>query len=311
LPRSRAVVTMSVSVCIATYRRVEQLDALLGDLRRQTLLPDQVVVADNDEQASARAIVERQRSSGAPFRLEYAIQPQRNIARTRNLTVALADGEWLAFIDDDERAPEDWLRLLVAAADRYEADGVLSPVEPRVPPDAPDWIRRGRFYDFPHQPSGAPVPLNCMRFGNVLLRGYWLRAEPGPFDVRYGLATGEDGDLLVRLARRGARIVWSEDAPVFEPVEPRRLSLRWLLRRAFSGGQEFALQTVRGKYASITWVGRGVFFVRAALQLLIAAVLAVICWPAGRHWAVGWLIKVWANFGKLTAFWGWRLQAYS
>jgi succinoglycan biosynthesis protein ExoM len=302
---------MSVSVCIATYRRPDRLEALLGDLLRQTLLPDQVVIADNDAEASARRVVERLRAGGVPFRLDYAVEPQRNIARTRNLSVVMAQGDWLAFIDDDERAPESWLCRLIVAAVRYRADGVLSPVEPRLPPNAPQWIRRGRFYDFPHQPSGSQVPLNRMRFGNVLLRGKLLRAEPGPFDERYGLGTGEDGDLLVRLAHKGARIVWSEEAPVFEPIESHRLSLRWLLRRAFCGGQEFARQTVRGRYASISWCGRSVFFARATVQLLIAATLAAVCWPVGRHWGACWLIRAWANFGKLTAFWGGHLQAYS
>src|SRR5262249_26848679 len=160
---------------------------------------------------------------------------ERNIARTRNLTVSLAKGEWLAFIDDDERASPTWLQNLLEAARQHGADGVLSPVEPRLPDEAPGWIRRGRFYDVPHQPEGARVPLNCMRFGNVLLRGELLRREPGPFDERYRLATGEDGDLLVRLTHKGANIVWSERAPVYEPVEAQRLSLRWLMRRAFSG----------------------------------------------------------------------------
>src|SRR5262249_51942591 len=199
-------------------------------------------VVDNDAAASAREVIVRHRGSGAPFGIDYAIQAERNIARTRNLTVRLARGEWLAFIDDDERAPPTWLQHLLEAAERHRADGILSPVEPRLPESAPAWIRRGRFYDFPHQAEGMRVPLNCMRFGNVLLRGDWLRGEPGPFDERYRLATGEDGDLLVRLVHKGANIVWSERAPVFEPVEPQRLSLRWLMRRAFSGGQEFARQ---------------------------------------------------------------------
>ncbi len=302
---------MSLSVCIATYRRPERLDAVFEDLRRQTLLPDQVVVVDNDAAGSARQVIDRHRAGGAPFRIDYAIQVQRNIARTRNCTVALADGDWMAFIDDDERAPADWLQRLLEAARRYNADAVLSPVEPQLPEDAPGWISRGRFYDFPHQPEGARVPLNRMRFGNVLVKSAWLRREPGPFDERYGLATGEDGDLLVRLARQGANIVWSETAPVFEPVEKKRMSLRWLLQRAYSGGQEFGLQTVGGKYGPITWTGRSVFFVRATLQLLLAMLLAAVSWPAGTHRAVGWLIKAWANFGKLTAFWGRQLQAYT
>jgi succinoglycan biosynthesis protein ExoM len=302
---------MKVSVCIATYRRSERLQAVLGDLARQRRVPDQVVVVDNDVTGSARATVEQMRASGAPFSIEYGVQPERNIALTRNRTVMLADGDWLAFIDDDERAPESWLQQLLEAAAQYGADGILAPVEPRLPVDAPRWIRRGRFYDFPHLRSGELVPLNRMRFGNVLLRGEALRAEPGPFDTSYGLSTGEDGDLLVRLARKGARIIWLDEAIVWEPIESRRLSLRWLLMRALSGGQEFARQTVNGKYGPINWIGRAVFFCRASLQLLLAAGLALTSLPAGRHRAARWLITASANLGKLSVFWGWRYRAYA
>lgn len=302
---------MRVSVCIATYRRPERLRAVIDDLARQRRPPDQIVIVDNDSAGSAQPIVERLRSDHSAMRIDYAIQPARNIAQTRNLTVALADGNWLAFIDDDERAPEDWLQQLLLAAERYSADGILAPVEPQVPPDAPPWIRRGRFYDFPRLPSGAIVPLNRMRFGNVLLRGERLRAEPGPFDPSYGLSTGEDGDLLVRLVHKGARIIWCDEAIVWEPIEPKRLSLRWLMMRALSGGQEFARQTVNGKYGPIDWRGRALFFCRSMLQLMVAAVLVLLSWPAGRHRAAQWLITASANLGKLSVFWGWRYRAYA
>jgi succinoglycan biosynthesis protein ExoM len=302
---------MKVSVCIATYRRTERLRAVLEDLARQSRLPEQVVVVDNDLAGSARPAIEQVRAAGAPFAIVYDVQPERNIAMTRNRTVSLADGDWLAFIDDDERAPESWLQQLLEAAAKYSADGILAPVEPRLPSYAPSWIRRGRFYDFAHQRSGDPVPLDRMRFGNVLLRADPLRAEPGPFDPSYGLSTGEDGDLLVRLARKDLRIIWCDEAIVWEPIEATRLSLRWLLMRALSGGQEFARQTVNGKYRPINWIGRAAFFCRALLQLLVAAGLVLLSWPAGRHRAVRWLITASANLGKLSVFWGWRYRAYA
>jgi succinoglycan biosynthesis protein ExoM len=308
---SARIVMMKISVCIPTYRRLDRLEAVLEDLCRQELVPDQVVVVDNDAAGSARAVIDRRRAEGAPYQLEYDIQPERNIARTRNRTVALARGTWFAFIDDDERAPAAWLRKLLEAAETFQADGVLSPVEPQVPESAPDWIRRGRFYDFPHEPHGARVSLNRMRFGNVLLRGDWMRAEPGPFDERYGLMMGEDCDVLVRLAHKGAKIVWSEEAPVFEPVEAKRLSLRWLLHRAFTGGQEFARLTVTGKFRQISAVGRGMFFARVIAQILIAFGLTAVCLPLGRHRAAAWLVKAWSNMGKLSTFWGVRSVAYT
>ena len=302
---------MKISLCIATFRRPDRLGALLDDLARMQRIPDEVIVVDNDADGSARATIDARAGATAPFPIKYAIQPKRGIAITRNLTVAMATGDWVAFIDDDERAPAAWLQQLVDAAERYGADGVLGPVVPVVPDSAPARIRRGSFYDFPRMASGGVVPLNRLRFGNVLLRGAPLRAEPGPFNPAYGLMTGEDADLLARMAHKGAKIVWCDEAIVHEPVEKARLSLPWLLQRALSGGQEFARKTLAGTYGTITLARRVKFFVQALLQMAVAAALALVSWPVGRHRAVGWLIKASANLGKLSIFWGWHYSEYA
>lgn len=301
---------MKISLCIATYRRPEKLDALIGDLALQERLPDEVIVVDNEAAGGASKIV-ASRQGTVPFPIKYAIQPERGIALTRNLTVKLAEGDWIAFIDDDERAPSGWLRQLVEAAERYQADGVLAPVVPEVPHTAPAWIRRGRFYDFPRSATGTIVPLNRMRFGNVLLRGEPLRREPGPFDTSYQLMTGEDCDLLSRMANNGAKIVWCDEAIVIEPVETKRLSLKWILMRALSGGQEFARNTLDGTYGKPTLAKRVQLFVRASLQLVLALGLAAVTLPLGRHRSTTWLMRAWANLGKLSVFWGWKYQAYA
>lgn len=300
-----------ISVCIATYRRLDRLEAVLGDLSKQTVLPNQIVVVDNDAAGSARQVVEAHRSSGVPYAVDYDIQPERNIALTRNRTVTLARGDWLAFIDDDERAPERWLEQLAECARQHAADGVLGPVDPVVPASAPGWIRTGRFYEFARMATGEVVPLNRMRFGNVLLRGEPLRALPGPFDTSYGLSTGEDGDMLIRMVEKGAKIVWCDEAIVHEPIEPKRLQLRWLLQRALSGGQEFARKTLRGRYGRVTAALRLQLLARSVMQLCIATCLTVICLPAGRHRSVRWLIAAWANAGKLSALCGWRYREYA
>ncbi len=300
-----------ISVCIPTFRRNDRLRAVLDDLAKQHRAPDQVVVVDNEPNGGSRTVIEAFRATRPPFPIDYAIQPEPNIAITRNRTVELATGDWLAFVDDDERAPPDWLDRLFEAAVLNHADGVLAPVEPQVPETAPRWIRRGKFYDFPHQPEGAEVPLNCMRFGNVLLRTEMLRAEPGPFDPACGLMAGEDVDLLVRLARKGARIVWTERAPVYEPIESKRLSLRWLLLRGLSGGQSFARYTLQGGFRPISLGGRIAFVLRSVLQMFVALGLALPAAMAGRHRGAAWLVKACANFGKITVLWGWRYRAYA
>lgn len=300
-----------ISVCIATYRRLDRLDALLGDLCRQLLMPAEVIVVDNDAEASARAVVEKYRNDRPPFALFYDVQPVKNISLTRNRTVELAGGEWLAFIDDDERAPPRWLALLLAAAQRHGADGVLAPVEPQLPADAPSWIRRGGFYDWPRLPSGTPVPLNHLRFGNVLLAADRLRSQRPPFDPAYGITGGEDGDLLMRLVAAGGRLVWCDEGIVREPVEAQRMRLSWILRRALRGGQDYARHFNAGRMGRPTLARRLLFFARASLQMLAAFVLMLLTLPLGLHHAAHWLARAWANFGKLSVLWGWHYREYA
>lgn len=303
---------MTLSVCIATYKRLDRLDVLLGDLERQEMRPDEIIIVDNDAGGSARAVVEARLRSGYPLPIRYEVQPERNISLTRNRTVHLASGDWLAFVDDDERAPAQWLRRLMEAAKTFAADAVLAPVEPQIPDSAPRWIRRGRFYEWPRLASGEVVPDSNLRFGNALLRGAVLRAEPGPFDPTFRLSTGEDGEMLLRLRNnRNARIIWCDEAPVQEPVEPKRLSLRWLLQRALSGGQHFARLAMQGRYRRVGPLDRVFLLLQWGGQLVAAVGLAVVSLPFGRHRAAAWLIKSSANLGKLSALVGWRYGEYA
>lgn len=302
---------MKISVCIPTHRREELLRALLQDLAQQELPPHEIVVVDNEATGSARVVIDAARAGGYPIPLIYAIQPERSIPLTRNMTVALATGDWLAFIDDDERAPREWLRLLMQCAAEHSADGVLAPVIPQLPPSAPDWMRRGGFYDWPRTTTGTVVPRKLLRFGNLLLRGESVRRLPGPFDPQFALSAGEDVDMLVRFVAQGGKLVWCDEAIVCEPVTPQRLSQRWLLMRSFSGGQAFGLISLAGTLGKVSAMRRLALLGQWSLQLVVALLIAGAARPFGKHRSTAWLIKAWANAGKLTAFRGRRYSAYA
>ncbi len=304
----------ALSVCIATYRRAAQLAQLLDDLFHQTRLPQQIVIVDNDPQGSARPAVQaaRERADAAGIELCYDIQPEKNISLTRNRTLAHASGSWIAFIDDDERASPQWLALLEAAAQAHQAQAILAPVLPQLPPDAPAWLARGRFYDGPRMPTGQLVPRNVMRIGNGLICAAWLKRLDPVFDPAYGLTGGEDGDMLMRLDQAGARIVWCDEAAVDEPVPPSRLKAGWLLRRALRGGQDYAQHFHRGRLEGPPGFGRKLaFHLRAAAQMAAAALLALMTLPLGLHHSLRWLMRACANFGKLSVLLGWHYREYA
>ena len=299
---------LPISLCVCTYRRPAALLTLLARLGDQRVRPLELVVVDNDSAGSARATVE---AAGLPFPARYAVEPVQNISAARNRSVAAARGEWLAFLDDDELPEPDWLERLWEASRRHAADAVLAPVVSQLPAQAPDWIARGDFFARRRFATGTVVPRNEFRIGNALIRKALLDRLHGPFDPEFGLTGGEDSDMLCRFADLGARIVWCDEAAVVEPVEHARLTLRWLLMRAWRGGNDHARHFLAGRFGEVTPAARARFVARATLQWLAALALAVLCLPLGRaRWAY-WLRKAYGNAGKLAALFGRRFEEYA
>ena len=103
--------TDHICVCICTYRRAPLLNRLLEALASQATdaqFTYSIVVVDNDRLRSAEPVVsDFGRTSPVP--VHYFVEPQQNIAMARNKAVEHADGNYVAFIDDDEFPTQDWL----------------------------------------------------------------------------------------------------------------------------------------------------------------------------------------------------------
>ena len=202
----------AISVCICTYRRQPQLVALLRDLALQTRLPQQVVVVDNEAPGTAREAVEALIPE-LPYVLDYSVQPEKNIALTRNQSVARASGEWLAFLDDDQRVAPGWLASYENCTRQHAADGAMGRVNYCLPPEAPGWMQRGDFHARrKRHASGTRLGAESMGIGNAFLRAAPVRAQRGPFNAQFGLTGGEDSDFMARLAAAGAKLVWCDEA---------------------------------------------------------------------------------------------------
>ena len=145
-----------ITVCICAFRRPALLKRLLEKLQEQRtngLFSFSVVVCDNDVEQSAASVVSAARN-GAAIDIIYCSESRKNIALARNKALEHARGNFIAFIDDDEFPTDDWLEKLIAACDKYRADGVLGPVRPHFDSPPPSWIIRGRFCERPEHETG-------------------------------------------------------------------------------------------------------------------------------------------------------------
>jgi glycosyltransferase involved in cell wall biosynthesis len=225
-----------ISVCICTYKRPQLLKRTLeGVCVQETggLFSYSIVVADNDSSESASlAVAEASAHSAVP--IKYCVQTQQNIAMNRNKAVENATGDFVAFIDDDEFPVGEWLLTLFKAIHKYDADGVLGPVNPHFDTGAPQWVIKGGFYDRPITPTGITLTWNKCRTGNVLLRSKLFTEGEQPFNPE--CLSGEDQDFFRRKIAKGHSFVWCHEAPVYEVVPAVRWKRSFLVRRALFRG---------------------------------------------------------------------------
>ncbi len=284
----------SVTVCLCTYQR-RSLKEALASLAHQCL-PDTVkmniVVADNDPSESGRAIVEafmREQQSA----LTYVLAGQPGVAAARNCSVANADGEWLAFIDDDEEAASDWLKALLECAYAYQASVVIGAVHSRYPADTPAWIVEGNFFARQLAPTGSQ--LNTGITGNALIHRHALPDPKTPFNSTFNTLGGEDTELFSRIAASGHRIVACREAQVFETLEQHRVCTNFLLRKALRVGETYARIFIMPKPP----LNKTLALLRAGIQAIAAALFALLLLPLGKTVYMRYVIKALANWGKL------------
>jgi GT2 family glycosyltransferase len=157
----------------------------------------------------------------------------------------LAEGEIVAFIDDDATADVDWLKNLVR---NYDGDvvgvtGFAKPIwedgRPRWFPEELDWIVGCSHKGLPLGKSSVRNPIGCnMSFKREIF------GRVGYFESRFGaqperlLMRSEEAELSSRILEvyQGSKIIFDPSAIVYHKVPVSRESISYVVRRAFYEG---------------------------------------------------------------------------
>ena len=112
---------MGISVAMATYNGERYLSEQLNSIARQTLLPEELVVCDDQSSDSTREIVENF-GQIAPFPVYFHSNPQRlHFADNFLEAAARCRGDYVAFCDQDDVWLPEKLERVAAAFDRTGA----------------------------------------------------------------------------------------------------------------------------------------------------------------------------------------------
>lgn len=229
-----------VTIAIATFRRPRGLQRLLDSIAALKTDADvSVLVADNDAQEQEGHKLCQELAWRYRWPLDSFVVPQRGIAQVRNALIADALKRptmmYLAMPDDDGAVEPGWLNALLDTAEDTRADVVAGAVEPTFEQPPPEWAE--------HAPGIAPLRNTTGVIdmihgtGNTLFtRACLERAGTPVFDPGYTLTGGEDKELFTRLKAKGVVFAWCDEAIVRETMPASRVSLSWIMKRAYRIG---------------------------------------------------------------------------
>lgn len=243
----------ATSVVVSTYddKRWSDLEACLEGLGRQSQAPlEAIVVVDHNPE-----LLEKARAAFPDARV-IPNGRARGLAGARNSGAAAAEGEVIAFIDDDARPEPEWLRELSGCFTEREVVGAGGSLVPRWEGAPARWIPREFYWVFGCSYTGLPEHLAPVRNpigANMAVRASVLKEVDGfregdagdaPRElrargvVRAGGNLPDDTDFAIRVRQRRPGAVWlyQPKAVVHHTVTPERASLGYFLRRCYEEG---------------------------------------------------------------------------
>jgi len=166
-----------VSVIIPTLNRYKCLKDILADFERQDYKNFEVIVCDQSESFDEGFY------QGWDLEIKLIRQEEKALWLARNTGIKVANGEYIAFSEDDVRVDSDWLSQHLKCIDFFEAD-----------------VSTGVFF-----PQGLEIPLYKKYFkwadqfatGNCMIRRQVFE-KTGLFDRQFEKQRHGDGEFGLR-----------------------------------------------------------------------------------------------------------------
>ena len=102
---------MKTSLIITTYNWKEALEVVLESIKKQTQLPDEVIIADDGSAPDTKQIIDKFQI-GFPVPLIHSWQEDQGFraAQSRNKAIAQSTGEYIIMIDGDIVLSKDFIK---------------------------------------------------------------------------------------------------------------------------------------------------------------------------------------------------------
>ncbi|XSG86417.1 MAG: glycosyltransferase [Methylohalobius sp. ZOD2] len=234
-----------ISIIICTYNRA----GILADTLESFLACEhasvnyELLVIDNNSSDNTYEVVKRFSSQNPAIR--YLLESEQGLSHARNHGIDCAQGEIVAFVDDDVYFSSIWLTELKKTFSDPSVHCMGGRSIPVFENGEPDWLTQNilpaygstcsgeqiKLMEYPEHPFGLNMAFRRKVFHKI-----------GKFNTKLGrkgrnLLSNEESELFWRIHREEMNVIYNPNAIIYHRIPKERTTPEWVLRRFYWQGR--------------------------------------------------------------------------
>lgn len=294
-----------VSAVICSYNRarfiIDAVESIFNQDYDKSMY--EVIVVDNNSSDETVTLLRAYQQQHPDYNFRFVTELNQGVAFARNRCAMEAQGELVAYLDDDSKAQPGWLKFITTFFDTHpEVYSIGGKITPYFLTGIPDWYSRyffglvGKFDqgDRAKQLTGQRYPCGA----NMAFRKKVFE-EIGYFNTALGrsgkgLLANEEKDIYMRILAAGKKVYYLPEVEVLHAVEANKFDKDYVRRHSMGigGGERLRLAGRTG-----------------ALAVKLLEYLAK--WGYAVVYGLGFLLKgQWSKFRMLERFRWWVIEGF-
>jgi len=300
-----------ITAVICTYNRKNYLRKAVDSLINQTLEKNkyEILIIDNNSNDGTNDLINQNYSNIRNIR--YILETRQGVSHSRNTGWQNSRGKYVAYLDDDGVAKENWLENILSLAESYKNRpfaGTGGHVFPIWEIPLPWWLipEIQQYYSVFNL---ANKQFTLTKKNERTLPGcniMYLKSSVekyGGFNTNLGrkynnLVSGDETFLNKTLINDGYLLIYEPNIQIKHHVPKSRIRFSWLVRRAFWGGySNFYMDYLENKFDLKKFLQ---IFIKSIVNILFNILLiplSLIFKP--RYYFIVYFIRIVSDFGKL------------
>ncbi|KAA5822430.1 glycosyltransferase family 2 protein [Algibacter amylolyticus] len=193
---------VTIDVIIPTLGRKKFLQDVLLDLEKQTLLPKQVIIIEQNGDKNSKTELEFISNKSWPFKIIHKFINQTGACNARNLALQSITADYVYLADDDNKFDANLLKSIILKMQSFNFNVI-----------AMSYLQKNEL-----EKNKNIIQWTTFGGGSSVIASKYL--ETVSFNMAYEFGYGEDTDFGMQLRNLGADIIYTPDIKILHLKAP-------------------------------------------------------------------------------------------